>query len=263
MSRTLSIVGVFCTFFYLAALLLFFWDRLGEVYSLKLNEAGDLLAGIFGPIAILWLILGFFQQGIELRQNTEMLRLQAQELSNSVKQQQDLVDVSRRQFEADLDAMRYERKKDLEEVLPDLRFRDYQIAIDLVSGAEIFMATLENRGPTARNLAFYSHPRIALVDPGPMENFGVGEEMVLSWRLKDDYETPVDIMLEYKKHLGLNSAIEDGLRREFIAIKCFFDKHKNRDLEAIFEIFQQSDPTNVKKKSFFMRNVTYRYEHIV
>ena len=98
---------------------------------------------------------------------------------------------------------------------------------------------------------------------GPMENFGVGEEMVLSWRLKDDYEMPVDIMLEYKKHLGLNSAIEDGLRREFIAIKCFFDKHKNRDLEAIFEIFQQSDPTNVKKKSFFMRNVTYRYEHIV
>lgn len=262
MSRTLSIVGIVSTLLYVLALLLFFWGRFGEISNLKLNEVGDLLAGIFGPLAILWLILGFFQQGIELRQNTDMLRLQAQELSNSVKQQQELVDVSRRQFEADLDAMRYERKKDLEEVLPDLRFRDYLLEADTFSNSDVFTAVLENRGPTARNLTFHCHPRIVLIDTDSVESLGVGEELVLKWRLKDDYEAPVDILLEYKRHLGLNSAIEDGLRREFIAIKCFFDKHKNRDLEAVFEIFHQSDPTNIKKKSFFMRNVAYRYEHI-
>lgn len=56
-----------------------------------LNEVGDFLAGAFGPVAILWLVLGFFQQGVELRQGTEALKLQAAELKNSVVQQCELV----------------------------------------------------------------------------------------------------------------------------------------------------------------------------
>lgn len=49
---------------------IFRWD---EASALKLNEIGDLLAGIFAPLAFLWLILGFFQQQKELRLNTEAL----------------------------------------------------------------------------------------------------------------------------------------------------------------------------------------------
>ena len=33
----------------------------------KPNELGDFLAGTFAPVAFLWLVLGFFQQGAELR----------------------------------------------------------------------------------------------------------------------------------------------------------------------------------------------------
>lgn len=47
---------------------------------LTLNELGDFLAGVFAPLAFLWLVLGFIQQGIELRQNSEALRLQVEEL---------------------------------------------------------------------------------------------------------------------------------------------------------------------------------------
>lgn len=59
-----------------------------ELKALKLNEKGDFLAGIFSPLAFLWLVFGYLQQGQELKQNTEALRLQSEELSNLVKEQE-------------------------------------------------------------------------------------------------------------------------------------------------------------------------------
>jgi hypothetical protein len=91
MGRVLAVIGVVLTVLYA----LFAWwlvgDRIQTLRSMGLNEVGDFLAGAFGPVAILWLVLGFFQQGIELRQGTDALRLQAQELSNSVAQQCEMV----------------------------------------------------------------------------------------------------------------------------------------------------------------------------
>ncbi|WP_058975881.1 hypothetical protein [Pseudomonas syringae] len=57
---------------------------------LELNELGDFLAGTFGPVAFLWLVLGFLQQGRELKLSTNALRLQAEELKNSVQQQTEM-----------------------------------------------------------------------------------------------------------------------------------------------------------------------------
>ena len=62
------------------------------------NEWGDRAAGMFAPVAFLWLVLGYFQQGEGLRDNVkalhlqeEALRLQADELKQSVQQQTQLV----------------------------------------------------------------------------------------------------------------------------------------------------------------------------
>jgi hypothetical protein len=55
---------------------------------------GDFLAGAFGPIAIVWLVLGFIQQGEELKLNTAALKLQADELRQSVAQQRRLVELN-------------------------------------------------------------------------------------------------------------------------------------------------------------------------
>lgn len=122
MSRTLSILGIGITLVYLAFLWFIFDGRSSEISALKPNEIGDLLPGMFGPLAILWLILGFFQQGIELRQNTRALELQAEELKNSVEQQRELVDVSRRQFDVALEALQFERKRQSEDARPEFVF---------------------------------------------------------------------------------------------------------------------------------------------
>ena len=72
--------------------------------DLTLNEFGDFLAGAFAPLAFGWLVLGFFQQGDELRNSTNALRLQADELRASVEQQRKLVQITREQLD-------YERER--------------------------------------------------------------------------------------------------------------------------------------------------------
>jgi hypothetical protein len=62
--------------------------------TMEPNAWGDWAAGTFAPLAFLWLVVGYFQQGEELRDNVRALhmqeralQLQVKELSESVKQQ--------------------------------------------------------------------------------------------------------------------------------------------------------------------------------
>lgn len=72
-------------------LLCFDWQSAVEM---QFNEWGDFFAGAFAPLAFLWLVIGYFQQGEELGQNTRALeqqeralQLQVDELRQSVQQQ--------------------------------------------------------------------------------------------------------------------------------------------------------------------------------
>lgn len=78
---------IFIYLFFIAIYTLIFAYSEGENKMLSSNELGDFLAGSFAPLAFLFLYLGYKQQGKELKQNTEALRLQAEELSNLVKEQ--------------------------------------------------------------------------------------------------------------------------------------------------------------------------------
>lgn len=80
--------------------LIFYITDLASFKKLELNEMGDFLAGGFAPLAFLWLVFGYLQQGEELKQNTEALKLQAQELKNSVEQQKELVTIQKQEAEA-------------------------------------------------------------------------------------------------------------------------------------------------------------------
>lgn len=62
----------------------------------KASEIGDMLAGLFAPLAFLWLVLGYRQQGEELKNSIE-------EYKNQVKIEKDkLKDTQKRRF-ADID----------------------------------------------------------------------------------------------------------------------------------------------------------------
>jgi hypothetical protein len=100
-------VGALLTAAWLAVMAGFlYWGTRPE----KLNEWGDFFAGFFAPLAFLWLVLGYLQQGVELRNSTHALELQAEELKNSVKAQSELVEVSRKQLEQEMTALKEERQ---------------------------------------------------------------------------------------------------------------------------------------------------------
>lgn len=65
--------------------------------EMGLNEWGDFIAGASAPLALLWLVIGYFQQGEELRLNTKALMTQQEELRRQVEETALLAKSSERQ----------------------------------------------------------------------------------------------------------------------------------------------------------------------
>ncbi len=78
------------TSLWVSVVLLILIMRWQELFELKLNELGDLLAGVFGPAAFMWLILGYRQQGMELKNSSEALKHQVTELQKSFQLQREI-----------------------------------------------------------------------------------------------------------------------------------------------------------------------------
>lgn len=113
--------GGLLTLVWLGLLVTFVCLRWDKVLDLEPNAVGDFLAGAFAPLAFLWLVLGFFQQGIELRNSGEALWLQGEELRNSVQQQQQLVETTREQLAFERDQASRQKQDLLRRVQPAFR----------------------------------------------------------------------------------------------------------------------------------------------
>ena len=105
MNKKSLIFGVIATLIWFLGIYVF---SQSNSYNLPatLNELCDFLAGIFAPIAFFWLILGYIQQGKQLDQNTKALeqqekalQLQIDEMKEGVKQQAELVNIQKTQYE--------------------------------------------------------------------------------------------------------------------------------------------------------------------
>lgn len=99
-------IFILFTAFYFFILYNFFGITLVKVRSLSANEVGDFLAGVFSPLAFLFLILSYLQntkalqmQSQELKASTDALHLQTQELANNVEEQRKLLNVTQQELE--------------------------------------------------------------------------------------------------------------------------------------------------------------------
>lgn len=104
-SRTLHTTGFVITGAWILGLILYVAFSRDSIVDLAPNELGDFAAGAFAPLAFLWLVLGFFQQGEELRHSGQALWLQGRELQNSVEQQRELVKATREQLQFESDRL--------------------------------------------------------------------------------------------------------------------------------------------------------------
>lgn len=137
----------------------------------QLNAVGDFLAGAFAPLAFLWLVFGFYQQGQGLKQNSKALKMQAtelekttralelqvQEMKASVKQQSRLAQV----YEDELQHKHFQVEPKLDYNFQIVReyFRDEPITDDdnrVISSYKDTVVELKlsvkNLGEIARNL---------------------------------------------------------------------------------------------------------------
>ncbi len=121
--KVIGLIGVVGTTLYFIYLYCLIGGRFHLLKAMDLNNLGDFFAGVFGPLALFWLILGFLQQGIEIRQNTKALELQVEELKKSVEQQKELVSVSKQQAENYQEVSRFDRQRLLREAKPKFIFQ--------------------------------------------------------------------------------------------------------------------------------------------
>lgn len=109
--RWLYVGGAILNVAYLATLGYYVFIKWQAICALPANELGDFLAGAFSPMAFAWLVLGFIQQGFELRQNSAALILQAEELRNAAMHAGDMVELQRKEFELRIKELEEARTK--------------------------------------------------------------------------------------------------------------------------------------------------------
>ena len=193
--------GVVVTFVYIVLIIVSRLSSLSDLQVIPLNEFGDFLAGVFGPLMLFWLILGYIQQQKELRQNTKALQLQADELKRSVEQYTQLVKVAGKQFEIDSELLDLQLKKGVREAHPGF----FVIGAGLFGTNGVtkrFKIIIENKGQPASSVRFHSEPcikeinnltTVAFLDKGKKEELvwsddisGIApENLELSIRCKD------------------------------------------------------------------------------
>lgn len=88
-------VGWFFTILYLVTLVTYLAVQGHNPFELEPGPLGGFLAGAFSPLAVSWFILGYHQQGEELRLNTEALLAQQVELQNQVNETRKLVQINK------------------------------------------------------------------------------------------------------------------------------------------------------------------------
>lgn len=147
-------IGIWVTGLYLLTLAIYVYVQRHAVLAMEPNEVGDALAGAASPLAFLWLVLGYLQQGEELRQNTQALNLQVKELQASVDQQKALVDTTQRQHEFELARDREQRRSAFLSSQPvfDLKLERSPSRI----GENLFYLTLTNMGRVCSRLLMFA-----------------------------------------------------------------------------------------------------------
>lgn len=191
----MSIFGIIITILYVGTVVFFRGSSLPELKTMPLNEFGDFFAGVFGPLMLFWLILGYIQQQKELRQNTKALELQADELRKSVEQHKELVAATREQVQADLKALEIEQIRAVRESQPV--FKVVNAGWSQKQGSEkTFNISIINSGPSASGVKFSSVPVLKQIESSALVHyFDTGQKHKLGWNTKISGEAPLELKI--------------------------------------------------------------------
>ena len=144
-------LGLVLTTLWLLLMLGVLWWNIDQARAMKPNEWGDFFAGFVAPIAFLWLVLGYLQQGEELKASGTALEQQAEELRRSVEQQQALVEVTRQQVEAERETSAEARRREEAALKPLFAFKSDGGSF-VGNGNSTYNLAIANAGATVTNV---------------------------------------------------------------------------------------------------------------
>ena len=202
--KRLTIVGFIVTgVWVLVFISLVIW-KCESVSAMDLNELGDFLAGATAPLALLWLVIGYFQHGAELRLNTRALAAQEKELRRQVEATSMLAENAERQAHAteglvELNRVERERRRlrEVEEAQPDLIPAGHGSS----RGGQVF-DVLNRRGEVTDIKVKYDGPHSLTFSP--TDRLETNRKGVFTFREKQHVpvEYPIRYTWSYKDRFG-------------------------------------------------------------
>lgn len=165
------------------------------------NEWGDFFAGVFSPIALLWLVLGYFQQGKELR-------LQVEELRRSVEQQKELAQATKSEVEVSRKLQISQEERERREAQP--RFVITQRG-PFSSKTETIWFHLTNRGAHVDDISISSSSGVC--KPGFVGTMEHGGNFQVDVKVTPGMLHEIPIKISYRDSIGNEFAQEFNLVR--------------------------------------------------
>lgn len=146
--------GIAGTAVWLTLAVWFIWYHRATLSVMTLNQWGDYCAGVVAPVAFLWLILGYFQQGEEVRSNTATLQRQQLALERQVQETAALATHSEEQAEIAAQRLDLERRRwEEERAQRKARIQPvFSCLTGTVTNPAAYEATFRNGGGLARAL---------------------------------------------------------------------------------------------------------------
>lgn len=191
--NTLKITGLIVTGAWLVIAGAYSHQNWTKVSALDPEDLATFLGGVFAPLAFLWLVLGYFQQGEELRHSVEALRLQAVELKNSVEQQRELVNATRDQIEHERSVSYANEQASAQAAAPLFRLQTYTTHTNELSITRQYL--LKNLGTPVRDVKIVMEPNdvkveqvsmgeseLVYLDVGHSLNHPVKQRVTISFR---------------------------------------------------------------------------------
>jgi hypothetical protein len=239
---------------YLVLIIILFIGDVAEIKEMKPNEWGDFLAGTFAPLAFLWLVFGYRQQGEELKQNTKAIKLQADELKNSVEQQKALVDATK--VELNLIQLRDNRIEELEKIRAQPFFHFFNVSISPLNDLDnnvmmLLKCEIKNSRSTCREInisvkskysslvSFYS---MDLLEQASHNNQDIEFVVINGFEFEDEDKFDLDFEIKY---------CDENDNYQFQNIQLIvFKQYSETGEEIHFEFFRKessfiSKPKNV------------------
>lgn len=181
--RWLYVAGGVLTLLYLVVFAAYCFAQWADIRTMPPNSLGDFFAGAFSPMAFAWLVLGFIQQGIELRQNSAALALQAEELRSAAAHAGAMVELQRKEFELRIQELEETRQKadaakatatkrreeqDIRNMQPRFSFG---LAHRVYQNEHIAKGELTNSGPSCRDVKIVMTPIAGVLELSGDTNF--------------------------------------------------------------------------------------------